>query len=553
MSKSTSHSFAHKSSDFKISSTDVNQRQLNMINDNMNNRDQQHQPQQQLLQQQQQQLPAFSARVVQKRRRLESGRAGAVFDGALQQHPEAYDSPAASPADYSAPSPAAFDHQTGHDAHSFSSPVPQTISTTTTTTTSPSSQPQISHSLLHQAISQGDLTLLDSLLQTLASSSITGIQSCVNGFNADGQTLLTHACLMGNAKMVKLLVNSGASIRQTNRDGWSPAHIASFKGSFDIMMFLMNCGRRRPNYGHLSCTPPSREGGAGRGNGEGVRLDFSRPESPVDSEVNANASVSSSSPQPAVDANPDTPFSAPATPMSSPPTPYSESETITPVKRRRSSSSTDDSFNSSSFDDSYIPFSPASPASPSPASPLASNYESTCFTESKNNVSSASSSQQQQQQQQERQVRHQNHHQQCSTRIFPTSTHHRQQNHHHDLPPQSPLPHHHQLKSLDPVIDTRIPFSSSSSSSSKAFRVDGDVQSARVSASQSSSGNRASVCTCARASRDGSCCSQRYSRAIAKTTTMTPLETFPWSKRESQPYSDCPSPPASPVAQHQHY
>ena len=298
-----------------------------------------------------------------------------------------------SPSDsYSIPSPAPH----GGDAECRSSVV------------APSSpMPPISHTLLHQAISQGDLSLLDSLLQTLASSSLSTLQSFVNAFNSDGQTLLTHACMLGNAKMVRLLVNHGADIRQTNRDGWAPAHIASFKGSFEIMMFLMNCGRRRPNYGHLNRTVSSRP--------------FARPESPVESEANVSfgahssstASSPPSSPHSLVDAQPDTPMSSPATPQ-----PVCESVTPTRKRRRTSSSSRASSnhgFDSfSSFASSYMPFSPASPATP----------DESCLKDE--DSSSASSCQQQQQ---------------CLTRISATSIYpNRQSLHRPHLEVQTSLP-----------------------------------------------------------------------------------------------------------------
>merc|ERR1719193_2672633 len=141
----------------------------------MSSRDQQHP-------QQHHPPPAVSQRLALKRRRRETEHSELIVDEAMLQPEDIVESPVASPAD----------PQTGYPAPSPAYPcLLQSLTPSTTSSTATSSQPQISHSLLHQAISQGDLSLLDSLLQTLASSSLTGLRSFINGFNSDGQTLLT--------------------------------------------------------------------------------------------------------------------------------------------------------------------------------------------------------------------------------------------------------------------------------------------------------------------------------------------------------------------------
>ncbi|KAB7493881.1 Notch-regulated ankyrin repeat-containing protein [Armadillidium nasatum] len=67
----------------------------------------------------------------------------------------------------------------------------------------------------------------------------------INGFTGDGQTALTQSCLDGNLELVKLLVSHGASIQLTNRDGFSPLHLACWCGKIDIMQYLLRTAASR--------------------------------------------------------------------------------------------------------------------------------------------------------------------------------------------------------------------------------------------------------------------------------------------------------------------
>ena len=62
----------------------------------------------------------------------------------------------------------------------------------------------------------------------------------INGFTGDGQTALTQSCKNGNLEMFKLLVAHGASLSLTNRDGFSPLHVATFHGRVDILQYILN-------------------------------------------------------------------------------------------------------------------------------------------------------------------------------------------------------------------------------------------------------------------------------------------------------------------------
>ena len=66
----------------------------------------------------------------------------------------------------------------------------------------------------------------------------------VNFFDQDGQTALHHCCMDGKLNFVKLLLRHGANARLTNRDGWSPVHIASYMGHSEILSYLIINSKR---------------------------------------------------------------------------------------------------------------------------------------------------------------------------------------------------------------------------------------------------------------------------------------------------------------------
>jgi hypothetical protein len=62
----------------------------------------------------------------------------------------------------------------------------------------------------------------------------------VNNENNFGENPLMMAAFMGNAKLVKfLLENRKATV---NKDGWSPIHYAAIRGDLEIMNSLINAG-----------------------------------------------------------------------------------------------------------------------------------------------------------------------------------------------------------------------------------------------------------------------------------------------------------------------
>ena len=68
----------------------------------------------------------------------------------------------------------------------------------------------------------------------------------INRHTTDGQTALTQSCLDGNLEVVKVLLAHGANPELTNRDGFSPFHVACFVGRMDLIKYFLTAssGRR---------------------------------------------------------------------------------------------------------------------------------------------------------------------------------------------------------------------------------------------------------------------------------------------------------------------
>lgn len=67
----------------------------------------------------------------------------------------------------------------------------------------------------------------------------------INRLTSDGQTALTQSCLDGNLEMAKVLVAHGANPELTNRDGFSPFHVACYVGRMDLIKFFLNASSSR--------------------------------------------------------------------------------------------------------------------------------------------------------------------------------------------------------------------------------------------------------------------------------------------------------------------
>lgn len=64
----------------------------------------------------------------------------------------------------------------------------------------------------------------------------------INRMTTDGQTALTQSILDGNLEVVKVLLAHGANSQLTNRDGFSPLHVACFAGKMDLITFFLTSG-----------------------------------------------------------------------------------------------------------------------------------------------------------------------------------------------------------------------------------------------------------------------------------------------------------------------
>lgn len=61
----------------------------------------------------------------------------------------------------------------------------------------------------------------------------------INAINEAGDTPL-HQCIRdGRIESAKLLVELGADVKRANRDGWSPAHLATSLGQRDLLLYLL--------------------------------------------------------------------------------------------------------------------------------------------------------------------------------------------------------------------------------------------------------------------------------------------------------------------------
>eukprot|EP00096_Caligus_rogercresseyi_P009205 TRINITY_DN3086_c0_g1_i2.p1 TRINITY_DN3086_c0_g1~~TRINITY_DN3086_c0_g1_i2.p1 ORF type:complete len:145 (-),score=39.44 TRINITY_DN3086_c0_g1_i2:1297-1731(-) len=66
----------------------------------------------------------------------------------------------------------------------------------------------------------------------------------INAYDEEGQTPLQRSCQVGALPLVKLLIQYGANPGMTNREGWSPVHIASFSGNTELYSYIVRCNAR---------------------------------------------------------------------------------------------------------------------------------------------------------------------------------------------------------------------------------------------------------------------------------------------------------------------
>nr|CAH8838251.1 unnamed protein product [Trichobilharzia regenti] len=79
-------------------------------------------------------------------------------------------------------------------------------------------------------LKSGDNDDLKNLIQTFN----------IHSRDADNNTLLHHACLLGNVEAVRLLLDSGVHANASNIDGQTPICDAALSGSAEIISLLLN-------------------------------------------------------------------------------------------------------------------------------------------------------------------------------------------------------------------------------------------------------------------------------------------------------------------------
>eukprot|EP00794_Sanderia_malayensis_P005048 gene5048-5705_t len=88
---------------------------------------------------------------------------------------------------------------------------------------------------LEKAVESGNHNELKLILQQESSSAALDL----NAMNSEGLSPF-HKCIMGgNLDCLKLLVRHGADIKLATRDGWSPMHLATWKGHRKILLYLL--------------------------------------------------------------------------------------------------------------------------------------------------------------------------------------------------------------------------------------------------------------------------------------------------------------------------
>lgn len=97
---------------------------------------------------------------------------------------------------------------------------------------------EVSEALI-EAVRRQDLSELDNLILR---SGVDG--NNINCLGREGDSPLHRSCRLGALETVKLLVRHGADPELTNREGWSPLHLAVDSGYQDVVVYLLSLSRR---------------------------------------------------------------------------------------------------------------------------------------------------------------------------------------------------------------------------------------------------------------------------------------------------------------------
>ena len=91
-----------------------------------------------------------------------------------------------------------------------------------------------SESLLHFAVAEEDIELTLEILMTEETN--------INFLRPPGISVLHQACILGNIKVMRLLIEKGADVHQKNFEGLTPLHLTVMHGNFEAAMYLINQG-----------------------------------------------------------------------------------------------------------------------------------------------------------------------------------------------------------------------------------------------------------------------------------------------------------------------
>mmetsp|Transcript_37478 Transcript_37478/g.33124 ORF Transcript_37478/g.33124 Transcript_37478/m.33124 type:complete len:368 (+) Transcript_37478:215-1318(+) len=111
---------------------------------------------------------------------------------------------------------------------------------------------KMKRTVLHFAAEKGDIDLVQLLIQKDKqqqndSDNTENIALDINAIDKEGSTPLFRAAKVGEAEIIKLLMDHGADPNITNRDEISPLLLASHRGYLDVVQVLLDKKETDPN------------------------------------------------------------------------------------------------------------------------------------------------------------------------------------------------------------------------------------------------------------------------------------------------------------------
>jgi ankyrin repeat protein len=91
--------------------------------------------------------------------------------------------------------------------------------------------------LFHEAVDNKDYLRTKLLIENCDKQKFV-----VDSLDANGLTPLQRSCFLGNARIVRLLVEAGANVSIKDSEGWTVLHAASVAGNYAVVKYLMKVG-----------------------------------------------------------------------------------------------------------------------------------------------------------------------------------------------------------------------------------------------------------------------------------------------------------------------